>query len=207
MFKTIVIYGHLIATCLAIGSAIRADFTLWRGRHSPLSEVLRNYLVETQTVVIISLALLWCSGLLLVYIGYLNEGIHYLLNPKLWAKASVVILLTINGWLLHRIGFPLLDKSALVLMPKADKLKLSLLGTISAGSWLFAAFLGIARPWSHNLPYLHIMSVFIVALALAITFTAALQGVFSISVQVERVIYNYTAIINRLRHHNRISQD
>jgi disulfide bond formation protein DsbB len=83
-----------------------------------------------------------------------------LLNQKLWAKVAVVALLTLNGGLLHRVGFPLLQKAPFVLLPGSDRARLALLGAFSMSGWLFAAFLGVARAWNHVMPCLHVMGVF-----------------------------------------------
>lgn len=167
MLKTLLVYSHLLATCIALGTLLQADHKLWRWRRERLDEPRRAQLGEVQRVVSVALLGLWITGLALVVQGYLDAGIDYLLNQKLWAKASVVVLLTLNGVLLHRIGFPLLHQAAFVALPDAARLRLGLLGALSMSAWLFAAFLGVARPWNHVMPYLHIMGAFAGLLALA----------------------------------------
>ena len=43
-----------------------------------------------------------------------------------------------------------------------------MLSSISGASWLFAVFLGIARPWNHTIGYFDVMSVFIGLFALTL---------------------------------------
>ncbi|WP_367372093.1 hypothetical protein [Pseudomonas lini] len=167
MLKMLLVYGHLIATCIALGRVLQADQKLWSWRKDVLSQVQREYLEETQKIVTLALLALWGSGLLLVLQGYLDEGNAYLLNQKLWAKVSVVVLLSLNGALLHRIGFPLLQKAPFVLLRTSGRTRLALLGALSMSGWLFSAFLGVARAWNHALPYLHVMGVFAVFSLLA----------------------------------------
>ena len=162
MLKMLLVYGHLIATCIALGRVLQADQKLWSWRKDVLSQVQREYLDETQKIVALALLALWGSGLLLVLQGYLYEGTTYLLNQKLWAKVSVVALLSLNGALLHRIGFLLLQKAPFVLLHSCARTHLALLGALSMSGWLFAAFLGVARAWNHVLPYLHVMGAFAV---------------------------------------------
>jgi hypothetical protein len=162
MLKMLLVYGHLIATCIALGRVLQADQKLWSWRKEVLSQVQREYLDETQKIVMLALLALWGSGLLLVLQGYLYEGTTYLLNQKLWAKVSVVALLSLNGALLHRIGFPLLQKAPFVLLNSCARTRLALLGALSMSGWLFAAFLGVARAWNHVLPYLQVMGAFAV---------------------------------------------
>lgn len=167
MFKTLLVYGHLLATCIALGHVLLADHKLWRWRRAPLDSAQLAYLAETQKIVTLALLALWASGLLLVLQGYLDEGQRYLLNQKLWAKVAVVVLLSINGMLLHRVGFPQLQRAAYSALPFSARSRLALLGALSSSGWLFAAFLGVARPWNHVLPCLHVLAVFAALLALA----------------------------------------
>ena len=165
MLKMLLVYGHLLATCIALGRVLQADHKLWSWRKEALDLTQRQYIEDTQKIVTLALWALWGSGLLLVLQGYVTEGDAYLLNQKLWAKVTVVVLLTLNGTLLHRIGFPLLQKGAFVLLHASGRTRLALLGALSMSSWLFASFLGVARAWNHALPYLHVMGAF-AALAL-----------------------------------------
>lgn len=183
MLKMLLVYGHLLATCIALGRILLADHKLWSWRKELLDQARREYLEETQKIATLALLALWASGLLLVLQGYLAEGFTYLLNQKLWAKATVVALLSLNGALLHRIGFPLLQKAPFVLLRSRARTRLALLGAFSMSGWLFAAFLGVARAWNHVLPYLSVMSVFAVfsllacAVALAVATVAGETGV------------------------------
>ncbi|HEY3048591.1 MAG TPA: hypothetical protein VGJ72_14180 [Polaromonas sp.] len=167
LLKPLVVYAHLLATCIALGSVLLADHRLWRWRRRRLNPAMIVQLKETQGVVSLALTALWLSGALLIGLGYWQEGSHYLLNPKLWAKVSVVSLLTLNGILLHQVGFPLLQRAAFVALPWSDQIRLGLLGALSGTGWLFAAFLGIARHWNHVLPYHQVMSIFATALLMA----------------------------------------
>lgn len=168
MLKTIIVYLHLLATCVALGSVLLTDHRLWHWRHQRLDFGMLTQLAETQAIVTFALIALWISGIGLVGVGYWQDGVHYLLNPKLWAKVSVVSLLTANGVLLHRVGFPLLQQGAFAVLPRVGQIRLCLLGACSSTGWLFAAFLGVARPWNYTLNYLQVMACFGAALLLAV---------------------------------------
>lgn len=167
MLKTLLVYSHLLATCIALGTLLQADHKLWRWRREWLDASKRAQLAEVQQVVSLALLALWVSGLALVVQGYLAEGMNYLHNQKLWAKGTVVVLLSLNGLLLHRVGFHLLQQAPFVALPGSARLRLGLLAALSMSGWLFAAFLGVARPWNHSMPYLHIMAGFAALLLLA----------------------------------------
>lgn len=175
MLKTFLVYGHLIATCIALGRVLQADHKLWGWRKEALDQARLEYLAETQKIVTLALLALWGSGLLLVLQGYLDEGGRYLLNQKLWAKVGVVALLSLNGALLHRIGFPLLQKASFISLPGSARSRLALLGALSMSGWLFAAFLGVARPWNHVMPCQYVMGAFVgfSLLACAVAFAVA----------------------------------
>lgn len=160
MLKTFLVYGHLLATCIALGTLLQADHRLWRWRKESLNETMRAQLAEVQQLVSLALLALWGTGLALVAQGYLAEGVEYLLNQKLWAKGSVVVLLSLNGVLLHRLGFPLLHQAPFVALPGSVRIRLGLMGALSMSAWLFAAFLGVARPWNHGMPYQQVMGAF-----------------------------------------------
>ena len=83
----------------------------------------------------------------------------------------MVSLVTLNRILLHRVGFPLLQKGALTTQPRAELIRLGLLGALSSTGWLFSAFLGVARPWNYVLPY-HQMMMFFIASFLVTALTA-----------------------------------
>ncbi|SMC24843.1 hypothetical protein SAMN02745857_01984 [Andreprevotia lacus DSM 23236] len=169
MLKMIMVYIHLLTTCIALATVLKADRRLWAWRKKPLDSTRLGYLQSTQRTASTTLAILWFSGLMLITLGYLQDGAQYLANPKLWAKVTVVILLTINGGLLHSIAFPALQKRiAFIALPVSERAKLALLGAISGCSWLFAAFLGIARPWNKVMPYGEVMLVFCCIAAAAI---------------------------------------
>jgi hypothetical protein len=175
MLKILLIYSHLLATCIAIGVLLQADHKLWCWRKQLLNRSMREQLLETQKIVSWALLFLWATGLILILLGYLDEGVRYLLNEKLWAKFSVVVLLSLNGLLLHKVGFPLLQKAPFICLPRAARTRLGLMGALSTSGWLFAALLGVARPWNHVVPYHFVMGGFsiLLLLASAVAFTVA----------------------------------
>lgn len=177
MLKLLVVYAHLLATCLALGSILVADWRMFRERHQRLRPEGLAGLAQTQRIANSSLAALWVSGALLVLLGYADQSMHYLLNQKLWAKISVVSLLTLNGVLLHRYAFPALRQGVIpAYLPARKRHALATLGGISGASWLFAALLGIARPWNHTLAYPEVMSLFAGVLAFAVMAAISVSG-------------------------------
>lgn len=99
--KTLIVYIHLIAACIAIGILLIQDLALAKSLGKPLSKTAIQELSKSADVMFVALVALWVSGLTLVVMGYLDNPQQYLFNEKLWAKYTVVSILTINGLLLH----------------------------------------------------------------------------------------------------------
>lgn len=137
---------HLCGLVLGVGSAtlldlIIARFILMRGiSHEHV------YVVDfSSKIVTIGLSLLWISG-----IGFL---IHYgvfepakLQNPKIWAKIAIVVVLSINGLLVHYFVLPRIrnqvGKRLLEGLSPFDCSLVLLAGTVSAISWYVPLILG-----------------------------------------------------------------
>jgi hypothetical protein len=95
-------------------------------------------------VVLGALCLLWLSGLLIIWI---DTGFDLQLiasKPKMVAKVSVALLLSVNGYLLHRYFFDAIDKPTLNLRKAANTA--AAMAAVSGASWLYAVFLGLAKP-------------------------------------------------------------
>lgn len=82
MLKTLLVYIHLIAACLAIGVLLVQDLALakWRGRAMDAAAI--DNLHRNSGLVTLALVVLWVSGLAIVAIGYLDNP-AYLMNQKL----------------------------------------------------------------------------------------------------------------------------
>lgn len=166
--KTLVVYMHLIAACVAVGILFMQDLSLLKNRGSPLSAQATAELKQAATIISFSLIVLWISGVLLVLIGYLDNPQQYLLNQKLWAKFSVVLILTVNGVALHHFSFPRVVSTRGILgLGVIEKTLVILTGTVSTVSWLFSCYLGIARPWNHTVEFSFVMFVYLGLLGIA----------------------------------------
>lgn len=160
MLKTLIVYTHLIAACLAIGILLLQDLAIAKTKGKALSRKATQDLAHAADVMFMALIALWISGLALVIIGYLNDA-NYIYNEKLWAKFSVVAVLTLNGILLHYFSFPrVISAKGIVGQGAFEQIAVVLTGAVSSTSWLFACFLGIARPWNHTMDYSLVMSIY-----------------------------------------------
>lgn len=169
--KTLIVYMHLIAACIAVGIIFMQDLSLIKTRGSPLSAQATADLKQAATIISSSLTALWISGVLLVVIGYIDNPQQYLLNQKLWAKFSVVLILTLNGMALHRFSFPRVVSTRGILgLGVIEKTLVVFTGTVSTISWLFSCYLGVARPWNHTVEFSFVMFVYLGLLTIACIF-------------------------------------
>ncbi|HSX51933.1 MAG TPA: DUF2214 domain-containing protein [Cellvibrio sp.] len=159
--KTLIVYAHLLAACVAIGILLIQDLALAKSKGRPLSAVAIKDLTKSAEVMFIALVVLWISGLSLVLLGYLENPQQYLMNEKLWAKFTVVSVLTLNGIALHYFSFPrVTSRRGLLGLPTFEQILVTLTGALSSVSWLFACYLGIARPWNYTVDYSFVMFIY-----------------------------------------------
>lgn len=159
--KTLIVYAHLMAACISVGVLLIQDLALAKSRGGRLSDAAARELTKAADIVFIALVILWISGLSLVLMGYLENPQQYLLNEKLWAKFTVVAVLTINGIALHYFSFPrVISVRGLMGQSSIDQVLVTLTGAISSVSWLFACYLGIARPWNYTVGYSYVMFIY-----------------------------------------------
>lgn len=138
-FLTFLKVTHLAGLILGFGGAILTDFTiLTRGVLRPVSPYAVRQTEFLSKIVSLGLAILWISGIALIWH---NLALHpeYLTNQKLWAKIAIVIMLTFNGVLIHKIILPMLHtaigRRLFESVPVRKILGMTLLGAISLVSW------------------------------------------------------------------------
>lgn len=158
---TLVLFAHLIAACVAVGTLLMQDLNLMKsgGRRLHLGAI--KDLQRAAGIISLALIALWASGIVLVAIGAIKDP-AYLSNQKLWAKVAVVIVLTANGAILHHYSFPRAVSSAGVIgLGPVERSIVASTGAVSTVSWLFACYLGIARPWNHSMQFDAVLFVYL----------------------------------------------
>jgi hypothetical protein len=163
LIRTLLVYLHLLALLVAVAGMTVVDLGLFSGR-LPRTDLHRGAGTVTR-----ALAALWVTGLLLISLdtGWQLQRLMGL--PKLQAKLIVVLVLSANGWLLHRHVFSRVDGEARI--PLAAIRSACLLGAVSTCSWAYAMFLGIAGSLTPLLGLLGFLSLYGLAL-LAASLTA-----------------------------------
>ena len=96
------------------------------------------------------------------------ERADYLANPKLQAKLALVLLLTVNAFVLHRLTFPRLARGRRVARWHAsDWIVVGIPVGVSNFLWMFVAFLGVARAWNDTMPFADVMAIAAVSYGVA----------------------------------------
>jgi len=166
MLSMLLVFAHLLAASMALGAIVATDLRLLsklaqdRTRIAPPNEFVAR-------IVVVALVVLYATGAAIVWQGLLERP-DYLANPKLQAKLALVVLLTINAFVLHRLTFPRLARGRRVARWHAsDWLLIGIPVGVSNFLWMFVAFLGVARAWNGTVSFGDVMAVAAVAYAVA----------------------------------------
>jgi len=173
LLHMLLVFAHLLAASMALGAIVATDLRLLsklsqdKVRIAPPNPFVAR-------IVMLALLLLYATGGAIVVQG-LADRPDYLDNPKLQAKIGLVIVLTLNAFVLHYVTFPRLARGRRV--PRwtvIDWIVVAVPVATSNFLWMFTAFLGIARAWNYTTPMRDILEI-AAALFLVVQF-----GVFTI---------------------------
>lgn len=141
LVRSLLIFLHLAAMIAAGISIAFGDYAILR--HRPVN---RDLMVKASRAVTWSLVALWLTGLSIISLDMSTVALTLAKAPKLQAKLTVVLILTANGFLLHRFTLTALGGRK---RPSEQQVKLAaILGAVSATSWGYAMFLGVAKAWA-----------------------------------------------------------
>lgn len=141
VLRLLALYAHVLACFAAAAGIVLGDLAVFMRRR-----IDHEQLREGTVWVSRALLALWITGLVIIGIDTGFAPAVIVSKGKLLAKLAVVVVLTLNGFALHRWALPRLLAPAgdADYARQAAKVP-SLLGAVSACSWLFAAFLGLAK--------------------------------------------------------------
>ena len=176
----LLVFAHLLAASMALGAIVATDLRLLsklsqdRLRIAPPNEFVAR-------IVVVALLMLYVTGGAIVAQGVLERPDYLTGNPKLQAKMLLVVLLTLNAFVLHKLTFPRLARGRRVARwHAADWILVAVPVAMSNFLWMFVAFLGIARPWNYSMPLRDILEV------AAALYIVAQVGVFAILAMASR---------------------
>ncbi len=151
-----IVFLHLIACCVAIGLVLMSDVAMVKQliKADPADRLDSRHLATLQKTVSRALLALWITGAAIITLDASINGWGYFANPKLQSKVIIVMLMTLNGFALHKYVLPLLQKAGSLLKLSFSQRMLAIAaGSVSGVSWFYAAMLGIGRPlnWKYSL--------------------------------------------------------
>ena len=154
------VFAHVVSCAIAVGFAFFADFRILKARGS-LKPRDHEIVHQVAVFVVGALMALWITGagIILMDFGHVPTMDEILARPKVAAKLFVVLVLTLNGALLHLYALPRLHRIDLAS---------SLIGGVSAASWVFAIFLGVGKPLAALLSPSHFLALYGFALVLGV---------------------------------------
>jgi hypothetical protein len=147
---------HFVGLVLGLGAATLLDliiirFVLMR----QIADEHINVIEFSSKVVAVGLGLLWLSGVgFLVHYGLFDPA--KLWNPKVWAKITIVAVLSINGVLVHHFVLPAIrnqvGRGLFDGRSRANRSFLLFSGTVSAISWYVPLLLGAVPQLNFAVP-------------------------------------------------------
>jgi len=156
LVRSLLIFLHLACLIAAGASIAFGDYAILR--HRPVNRAL---MLKASRAVAWSLLALWLTGLSVIALDMSTVALSLAKAPKLLAKLTVVVILSLNGFLLHRYTLHALGETK---TPTESDVRLAaILGAVSAASWGYAVFLGVAKAWTPILGYNGFMALYVMA--------------------------------------------
>jgi hypothetical protein len=139
-------FSHILVVAIGFGAAALADFHSLTRIHRKVDANLLTTLHSCHKLVWAMLAMMWVTGLILVFIrtGFVLENF----TPKLFSKLLTVAILTANATAISAFAMPVVEASigrSLLTLPLGTKTRLAVIGAVSAASWLMAMAMGVSK--------------------------------------------------------------
>jgi hypothetical protein len=162
LVRLFVVYGHLLACCVALGLILVSDIeTVWQLFFGDGAGPSPEHVEKLQNSVFLALAALWATGIGIIALDYEQKGVEYFENPKLQAKLGVVAILTLNGFFLHLYTLPKIKRAGSLIFLRPIALKIAVMsGSISAVSWLYAALFGVGKTLSWKYSFYELLFLY-----------------------------------------------
>jgi hypothetical protein len=155
--RMVLLMLHVVFVMGAVVGIAFADLSLFKD-HKVDARLLRTGC----HLVMAALGMLWVTGLLIVWLDTGFDLQVIASKPKLVTKIGVVLLCTLNGALLHRYFFASLERPPIDLRKAANWA--AVMAAVSGASWLYAGFLGMAKPLAKLMDLPTFASLYLVVL-------------------------------------------
>lgn len=167
LLHTILKFTHIGSLALGIGGAIISDLFVLGLLNKAISRSDLRLLENLEKIVFLGLMMLWVSGVGF-FVEYQLFSPENLSNPKIMAKLTIVMIVTLNGLLFHMFFHNRVFREGMVIveLPVVTYYSLILFGTLSCFSWIGAMTLGAVSQLNYAFPYLHIMAGYLAIVAI-----------------------------------------
>lgn len=129
----------------------------------PLGAVRLRRVLLTHRAMAIILALIWVSGAVLIWLA--RPTVDYLAIPKVQIKLVMVLVVTVNAYLLGRyVVHRMHQRFALGKEPWRYQVRAVILGCISIVSWTMPGLLGVAREWNARAQFWELFVLYLILL-------------------------------------------
>ncbi len=155
------VFVHMFAMVLAAAAMTLCGVAIFHRR-----TVNHALLMKSSKATLWSLLILWASGLGVVLLDGIDPAAWLSGQPLLLAKLTVVALLTVSSWVLHRYAFPTVGRPSRKI--RRNTWRVAALGAFSSVSWGYALFLGAAKSGLLHMDFSGFMLLYGVASILAI---------------------------------------
>jgi len=168
--RTLLRLLHFAGLVFGFGGAVFLDLLLARYRRTVVTAELVGHVGWISRFVAIGLLILWISGIGFLLLYQVTEP-QKLMNPKIWAKVTIVAILSINGLAIHRLVLPFLRQRIghQLLSGINGRTKTALIncGVISAVSWTAPVVLGAVPQLNFVVPCTVILATYALVLVQA----------------------------------------
>lgn len=181
---------HVLGTTIGFGAALFLDLFLLRNLYRRAIDGTTLQLVKFGSkLVSAGLAMLWFSGAGFLAVYSLTTP-ELLGNPKIWAKLSVVLLLTLNGVYLHRQVFIALEqclgRPLMAQMTTRKALLFIIPASLSATGWGFAFVLGLVKELNNSTSVAVFMAAYCAALLATVLIASGVHWIANRQALVDR---------------------
>lgn len=180
LMKSAIKVMHLLGIILGLGAATVLDLVILKFLVTGEIKSDQISIVRFMTgIVSVGLGILWLSGIF--YLAhYAAFDSNKLWNQKVWAKIAIVGVLTINGYFIHHVVLPLMEKqvgrSLFAGLSRSQCALMLIFGTVSATSWYVPLVLGAMPHFNFVVPAPGLLAGYAIVLAMAIAATQGIAG-------------------------------
>ncbi|SMY34164.1 hypothetical protein [Photobacterium andalusiense] len=168
--KCIIKFMHLAGLAIGLGCAWMLDVFILKHIKKEITKEKYQTIEFVSKFVFTGLGMLWISGLLFIIHYYLYTP-ENLMNQKIWGKLFIVLILTVNGYFVHKLIIPKIKNSIgstlLNTLTVYEIMIVTAVGTISFVSWLFPIVLGVAKTLNFTVSAIDIIAFYFVFLVVA----------------------------------------